>query len=111
MHTRSENVALSSVRCFVAYDSHSGEVLYVHEFMAEAGQCNVQDSVWDPETIRQAAERDFGTRALKVLCVPRGLEPKDGYVYRVDIKSQRLTEVERPVKRFRDFLREKSKRK
>jgi hypothetical protein len=104
--SQNADLALHLKRCFVAYDSRTGDVLHVHEFLSEQGPCGGPEHVWDAEAVRQMAARDFESRALKVVEVPRGMEPREGYCYRVDLNSGTLIEVERPTRRFRDFIRE-----
>ena len=104
---KADSVSFSTMRCAIAYDSRTGDVLYVHEFMSEPS-C-AQETPWDAEAVRHAAARDFGARPLEVMSVPRGMEPKDGYMYRVDVKSKTLAQVERPQRRFRDFAAGKAK--
>ena len=98
-------------RCFVAYDSRTGEVLHVHEFLSEPSPCNGPEHVWDAEAVRQMAARDFESQDVKVAEVPRGMGGREEYSYRMDLKSETLIEVERPKQRFRDFVRETTKSK
>lgn len=100
------DLELNLKRCFVAYDSRTGDVLHVHEFLSEPGPCDGPEHVWDAEAVRQRAARDFESRDVKVIEVPRGMGGGEDFSYRVDLKSGTLIEVERPKQRFRDFVRE-----
>lgn len=104
--SQNADLELHLKRCFVVYDSRTGEVLHVHEFLSESDPCGGAQHVWDAEAVRQIAARDFESRELKVVEVPRGLGRREDYSYRVDLNSETLIEVERPKQRFRDFVRE-----
>ena len=102
--SRKADLELHLKRSIVAYDARTGDVLHVHEFLSESDPCGEQ--VWDAEAVRQMAARDFESRDVKVIEVPRGLGGREDSSYRVDLKSGTLLEVERPKQRFRDFVRE-----
>ena len=107
MNTREDtSLELHLKRCFVAYDSRTGDVLHVHEFLGEPSIRDGAQQAWDAEAVRQMAARDFDSRGVKVAEVPRGMGGREDYSYRMDLKSQTLIEVERPKQRFRDFVRE-----
>lgn len=93
-------------RCFVVYDSRTGDVLHVHEFQSEPGPCDGLEHVWDAEAVRQMAARQFESRDVKVVEVPRGMGGREDCSYRVDLKSGTLIEMECPKQRFRDFVLE-----
>ncbi len=108
--SRKADLELHLKRSFVAYDARTGDLLHVHEFLSESDPCGGPEQVWDPEAVRQMAARDFESRDIKVLEVPRGMGGREDYSYRVDLKNGNVIEVERPRQRFRDFVRETAKR-
>ena len=101
--SRNADLELHLTRCFVAYDSRTGDALHVHEFLSESDPCGGPEQVWAAEAVRQMAARDFESRDVKVVEVPRGMGGREDSSYRVDLKSGTLIEIERPKQRFRDF--------
>ncbi len=107
---RRTDLELHLKRSFVAYDARTGDVLHTHEFVSESDPCGGAENAWDAEAVRQMAARDFESRDVKVIDVPRGMGGREESLYRVDLKTGTLIEVERPRQRFRDFGKETAKK-
>ena len=108
--SRRTNFELHLKRSFDAYDARTGDVLHAHEFLSESDPCGGAENAWDAEAVRQMAARDFESRDIKVIEVPRGMGGREESSYRVDLKTGALIEAERPRQRLRDFGRETAKK-
>jgi hypothetical protein len=104
--SKPNNLEFEKIKCFVAYDATSGEVLCVHEVMSESGYSKPGDSVTDSEAIRKLASRDFEKRSIKVLELHKDFELKQDTAHWVDPHCGEIQELSAPVKSFREFVRQ-----
>ena len=100
-----QELEFETTSCYIAYDSESGEILYIHESMKQKGDYET-DADPNEEAVIQLARQDYDDRNLKVMKLPEGFEMKAESTYHIDIGSGSLEESYSPRAKFRDFLKQ-----
>lgn len=90
---------------FIAYDSESGEILYVHECMKQKGLYEAEPDP-EEETVLELARAEYKGKSLKVMRAPEGCEMNPELKYHVDLHSGKLKNAYSPAMKFRDFLKQ-----
>jgi len=100
-----EELEFETTSCYIAYDSQSGEILYIHECMKQKGTYETEADP-EEEAVLEFARAEYDDRKLKVMRAPEGFEMNPELEYHVDIGSGKLENAYSPAMKFRDFLKQ-----
>ena len=93
--------------CFIAYDTETGEILYIHECLKQKDAYVTQNDP-DEDTVLQMARAEFDDRSLNVMKMPEDFEIRNDKIYSVDKYSGELVESDENTMKFRDFYKQEN---
>lgn len=100
-----EKLEFETTSCFIAYETESGEVLYIHECMKQKGSYEGESDP-DEDMVLNMAKEDYGNRNLKVMKLPEGFELNPESTYHVNTGSGELEESYNSAPKFRDVIKQ-----